>query len=137
MNHSGFDFTDLHSPGKAVGYASSETAIPASVVDSSVSFSAGAIYTTVGDLYKWDRAFLAGSILSPASQQKAYTPYLARYGYGWVIGVADGKKMVQHISQKGFEFSGRANASFVFRACPGLGRRYIVCARRACLAFFV
>jgi CubicO group peptidase (beta-lactamase class C family) len=96
MNHSGFDFTDLHSPDKAMGYASSETGIPASIVDSSVSFSAGAIYTTVGDLYKWDRALLAGSILSPASQQKAYTPHLARYGYGWVIGVADGKKVVQH-----------------------------------------
>jgi hypothetical protein len=42
--------------------------MPASIVDSSVSFSAGAIYTTVGDLYKWDRALLAGKILSPASR---------------------------------------------------------------------
>lgn len=96
MDHSGFDFTDLNSPDKAIGYISSENAVPAGVVDSSVSFSAGAIYTTVGDLYRWDRAFLAGSILSPALQQKAYTPHLARYGYGWIIGLVDGKKVVEH-----------------------------------------
>jgi len=96
MNHSGFDFTDLISPDKAVGYPSPETKTPAPIVDSSVAFSAGAIYTTVGDLYKWDRALLNGSILSPASQQKAYTPHLARYGYGWAVNVVDGKKAVEH-----------------------------------------
>lgn len=96
MDHSGFDFTDLNSRDKAIGYISPEGAVPAAIIDSSVSFSAGAIYTTVGDLYKWDRALLAGNILGPASQQKAYTPHLARYGYGWVIGVVDGKKVVQH-----------------------------------------
>jgi len=96
MDHSGFDFADLNGPDKAMGYVSSEGTVPAAIVDSSVSFSAGAIYTTVGDLYKWDRALLAGSIISPASQQRAYTPHLARYGYGWVIGLVDGKKVVQH-----------------------------------------
>lgn len=96
MDHSGFDFTDLHSADRATGYTSLGSTVPASIVDSSVSFSAGAIYTTVGDLYKWDRALLAGSILSPASQEKAYTPHLAHYGYGWVIGQTDGKKIVEH-----------------------------------------
>jgi CubicO group peptidase (beta-lactamase class C family) len=68
MDHSGFDFTGLNNPNKAIGYTSPQSTMPASIVDSSVSFSAGAIYTTVGDLYKWDRALLAGKILSPASR---------------------------------------------------------------------
>jgi CubicO group peptidase (beta-lactamase class C family) len=96
MDHSGFDFTHLNSPDKAVGYTSPESTTPANIVDSSVSFAAGAIYTTVGDLYKWDRALRAGRIMSPASQEKAYTPHLAQYGYGWMIGTVDGKKVVEH-----------------------------------------
>jgi CubicO group peptidase (beta-lactamase class C family) len=95
MDHSGFDFTGLHSPDKALGYTSQSTT-SAPIVDSSVSFAAGAIYTTVGDLYKWDRALLSGKILSQASQQKAYTPHLANYGYGWMIHVVDGEKIVEH-----------------------------------------
>jgi len=95
MDHSGFDFTDLHSPDKALGYAPQSTT-PLPIVDSSVSFAAGAIYTTVGDLYKWDRALLSGKILSQASQQKAYTPHLNGYGYGWMLHIVDGKKVVEH-----------------------------------------
>jgi CubicO group peptidase (beta-lactamase class C family) len=96
MDHSGFDFTDLPSPDKAIGYSPPKATTSAPIVDSSVSFAAGAIYATVGDLYKWDRALLAGKILSQASQQKAYTPHLANYGYGWMIHVVDGKKVVEH-----------------------------------------
>jgi CubicO group peptidase (beta-lactamase class C family) len=96
MDHSGFDFTDLHSPDKATGYSPPEATTSAPIVDSSVSFAAGAIYTTVGDLYKWDRGLLAGKILSHASQQKAYTPHLVHYGYGWNINISDGKKVVEH-----------------------------------------
>ena len=95
MDHSGFDFTDLHSPDKALGYTPQSTT-PAPIVDSSFSFAAGAMYTTVGDLYKWDRGLLSGKILSQASQQKAYTPHLAHYGYGWMISLSDGKKVVEH-----------------------------------------
>ena len=96
MDHSGFDFTHLNSPDKAIGYTSPASTTPANIVDSSVSFAAGAIYTTVGDLYKWDRALRAGRIISPASQERAYTPHLAQYGYGWMIGTVDGKKVVEH-----------------------------------------
>jgi CubicO group peptidase (beta-lactamase class C family) len=95
MDHSGFDFTDLRSPDKASGYTPGSTT-PAPIVDSSVSFAAGAIFTTVGDLYKWDRGLLSGKILSHALQQKAYTPHLAGYGYGWIINEAGGKKVVEH-----------------------------------------
>ena len=96
MDHSGFDFTHLNSPDKAIGYTTPESTTPANIVDSSVSFAAGAIYTTVGDLYKWDRALRAGQIISPASQEKAYTPHLAQYGYGWFVITMYNKKVVEH-----------------------------------------
>ena len=96
MDHSGFDFTHLQSPDKAVGYDPSKTDTSAIIVDSSVSFAAGAIYTTVGDLYKWDRALLAGRIITPASQEKAFTPHLSKYGFGWGIDSVYGKKIVEH-----------------------------------------
>jgi CubicO group peptidase (beta-lactamase class C family) len=96
MDHTGFDFSGLVSADKAIGYRPSETGEPAPIVDSSVSFAAGAIYTTLGDLYKWDRALYTGNIISPASLQKAFTPHLAKYGYGWTIDSVHGKRVVEH-----------------------------------------
>ena len=96
MDHSGFDFSHLQSPDKAVGYSSPESADPASIVDSTIAFSAGSVYTTVGDLYRWDCGLRAGKIISQALQQQAYTPHLGQYGYGWMISEVDGKKVVEH-----------------------------------------
>lgn len=98
MTHSGFDFTHLKSPEKTTGYFKIEgrNAIVAPIVDSSVSYSAGAIYSTVGDLYKWHQALEQYTVLSKAEQEKAYTPVKNNYGYGWVIDSVDGKRRVGH-----------------------------------------
>jgi CubicO group peptidase (beta-lactamase class C family) len=98
MNHSGFDFKALKNRDKATGYLRLSRKInkPAPIVDSTISFSAGGIYTTVGDLYKWDRALYSEKIVSSASLEKAFTPYRANYGYGWVIDTTYGKKVLMH-----------------------------------------
>ncbi len=98
MNHSGFDFVALSSLDKATGYfsLSSTSNMPAPVVDSSASFAAGAIYTTVGDLYKWDRSLYTEKIISKASLKDAYTPRKEKYGFGWVIDSAYGKQVYSH-----------------------------------------
>jgi hypothetical protein len=65
MTHSGFDFTDLKSSQKATGYFNlneKENAV-APIVDSSVSFSAGAIYSTTSDLFLWHKALQKNMIL--------------------------------------------------------------------------
>ncbi|HTQ64746.1 MAG TPA: serine hydrolase domain-containing protein [Puia sp.] len=95
MDHSGFDFTDLKSPDRAIGY-SRDFSMAVGIVDSSVSFAAGSIYSTVGDLYKWDRALYTGAVVSRASLEKAFTEYKSSYGYGWFIRDAFGKKTVGH-----------------------------------------
>ncbi len=98
MTHSGFDFSNLKSANKATGYfkLSEKITKPATIVDSSQSYAAGSIYTTVGDLYKWDRALYTNSIIHDSSLQKTFTPYKANYGYGWVIDSSYGKKVVMH-----------------------------------------
>ena len=98
MNHSGFDFGSLHSSDRATGYTriSPQNTAPASVVDSTVSYSAGAMYTTAGDLYRWDRALYTGKILQSASLQAAFRPFKSKYGYGWLIDSAFGKKVEMH-----------------------------------------
>lgn len=98
MTHSGFDFTNLKDANKTTGYFSIDktNATPAPIVDSTVSFSAGAIYSTVGDLYLWHQALIQNKVLSKTQQEKAYTPIKNNYGYGWGIDSINGKRRVGH-----------------------------------------
>lgn len=98
MNSSGFDFANRKDPRKATGYhlITKSNAIEAGVVDSSVSYAAGSIYSTTGDLYKWHKGLLEGKVIQQASVEKAFTPYKDKYGYGWIIDQLNGKKVVMH-----------------------------------------
>jgi len=98
MTHSGFDFTNLKAKEKATGYfkLDDKESVAAPIVDSSVSYSAGAIYSTTGDLYLWHKALEKNNILSKAQQEKAYTPVKNKYGYGWGIDSIEGKRKVSH-----------------------------------------
>lgn len=99
MVHSGFDFAHLAHQDKAVGYYADSTepaTKPAPVVDSSGPFAAGAIYSTVEDLYKWHRGLQSHTIVDAGLLQQAYTPVKNRYGYGWIIDSLDGKLLVSH-----------------------------------------
>ncbi len=47
--------------------------------------SAGAIISTIEDLYQWDNALFSNKIISAASFSKMTTPYKGQYGYGLSI----------------------------------------------------
>ena len=98
MNQSGFDFTHLQNNNKTTGYflVNANAAEAAPIVDSSVSFSAGSIYSTTGDLFRWHQALQKNIVLSKAEQERAYTPVKNKYGYGWVIDSANGKRVTGH-----------------------------------------
>lgn len=98
MDHSGFDFTHLSSPEKATGYfrIAQDKSVPAPIVDSSVSYAAGAIYSTTGDLYKWFQSVQSNKVIKPASKERAFTPFMNKYGYGWGIDSLFGKRRVGH-----------------------------------------
>jgi len=47
--------------------------------------SAGAIYSTVEDLYLWDQALYTDKLLSKKYIDVMFTPYLNNYAYGWGV----------------------------------------------------
>lgn len=98
MTHSGFDFTNLKSKEKATGYFSitEKESEDAPIVDSTVAYAAGSIYSTTGDLYKWHQALENYTILSKEQQEKAFTSVKRNYGYGWNIDSIEGKRKVSH-----------------------------------------
>jgi CubicO group peptidase (beta-lactamase class C family) len=98
MDNTGFDFKNLRSKDKSTGYFSinEKGSVPAPGVDSSVSFAAGAMYSTTADLYKWHQAAQQYKIISEADWERAYTPVKNRYGFGWSIDSIAGKRKVSH-----------------------------------------
>jgi CubicO group peptidase (beta-lactamase class C family) len=98
MNQSGFDFKGLKNKNKATGYAvlSESTKREAVLYDAPGPFAAGAIYSTVGDLYKFHKGLQSFTIIGQASLQKAYTAVKNNYGYGWMTGSFEGKQLVSH-----------------------------------------
>lgn len=98
MKNSGFDFEHLVSKNKSAGYSvySDTLKSVASFSDSSTVFAAGAIYSTVKDLYQFHKALQSYIIIDKYLLDKAYTPYKHNYGYGWIIDTINGNKMVYH-----------------------------------------
>jgi CubicO group peptidase (beta-lactamase class C family) len=98
MSRSGFDFKQLSGKNKTTGYAifSEHKKKEAVVYDPPGPFAAGAIYSTVGDIYKFHKGLQTFSIIKETSLKKAYTPFRNNYGYGWIIGFFEGKQVVSH-----------------------------------------
>ncbi len=99
MNNSGFDFTHLAENEKAIGYDFLNDSVKqrADITDSAGPFSAGSIFSTVKDMYKWHLGLQSYKIVNKDLMNKAYTSCaLHNYGFGWQIDSAFGKKMVSH-----------------------------------------
>ncbi|RNL55913.1 serine hydrolase domain-containing protein [Pedobacter jejuensis] len=99
LKNTGFDFGSLRKNDKAKGYwaetgknYSKETPI----MDSAGTYSAGAIYSNVFDLYKWHEILQNCNFISKESLERAYKPYTKTYGYGWIIDSLQGKRRVSH-----------------------------------------
>ncbi|WP_461109909.1 serine hydrolase domain-containing protein [Spirosoma koreense] len=99
MEHSGFDFIGLSSPNKATGYwefPQNDTVRAATLIDHRGPRAAGAIYSTIGDLYKWHQGLQMGKLVSLSLLNRAYTPVKNNYGYGWMIDSVGRAKVVWH-----------------------------------------
>ena len=53
--------------------------------DMSIPYAAGAMYSTVGDLLRWDQALYTEQLLPARLRNLLFTPNLEDYGYGWSI----------------------------------------------------
>lgn len=59
-------------------------------------FSAGSIYSTTGDLLRWEEGLFGGKLLSPASLRKLTTPFRNDYACGLFAKRVNGQLMIEH-----------------------------------------
>jgi CubicO group peptidase (beta-lactamase class C family) len=100
MDDSGYDPAGIEDI--AVGYYDKSNE-PAFKLSPSIGFSDGGIYSTVGDLYRWDQALYTEQLLPQSLLDQMFTPYGAafdspvpNYGYGWMIEEQDGHRVYFH-----------------------------------------
>ncbi len=80
------------------------SSFPADHVDTSVLYSAGGLYSTVEDLYRWDQALYTNKLVSQETLATIFTPYTeppnwggeGGYGYGWIFDKYMDRPMVFH-----------------------------------------
>jgi ABC-type multidrug transport system ATPase subunit/CubicO group peptidase (beta-lactamase class C family) len=94
MKDSGCRFTRDVIPRIASGYLP-DLAKPENVHMSNA-FSAGGIYSTTGDLLRWERGLFSGKILSSASLAKMITPNMNSYALGVSVLKLRGRKAIYH-----------------------------------------
>ena len=86
MKNSGADKLDSVLSLRAKGYSrKGKQTNNADYISMEWPFSAGVLYSTLDDLYKWDRALYGNAILTDASKKKMFTPGKSNYGYGIII----------------------------------------------------
>jgi CubicO group peptidase (beta-lactamase class C family) len=86
MKATGYDHSEALISKRAAGYESRFSGLRnADYLDMSLPHAAGALYSTVEDLYLWDRALYGTQLLSENGKKKWFTPGLSNYAYGWNI----------------------------------------------------
>lgn len=95
MVNSGYDSGDASALNGTVGYLGpgAERAIP---IDTSNLYSAGGLYSTVEDLYRFVTALNNGQLLPSAELAQMYTPVRNNFGYGWKIEDRNGRRVIYH-----------------------------------------
>jgi CubicO group peptidase (beta-lactamase class C family) len=97
MNDSGYDSNTAIIKRRANGYARIATGyVNAGYIHMSVPHAAGALYSTTGDLLKWEQALFAGQVVSKASLDKMITPFKNDYAMGVTSTLAKGRRVIAH-----------------------------------------
>jgi CubicO group peptidase (beta-lactamase class C family) len=108
MKSTGVHRSDLHLDHEALGYQSEREGHFTRALnwDMSRAGGAGALYSTVEDLYRWNEAVFNGKVLKPESLKAAFTPVKPAdskdehpdtgYGFGWSIDRFRGAREIAH-----------------------------------------
>ncbi len=106
MKDTGIHTYDAILPHEATGYSYEGGVLKKALNwDMSRAGGAGAIYSTVEDLQRWNEAVFNGKVLSQDSLKAAWTPVNVGaprqpvgegYGYGWFVGKFRGLREIQH-----------------------------------------
>ena len=101
MSNTGYDHDDgsLAKGYRYRGFSSYNS----EYIHMSIPFAAGALYSTVEDLYRWDRALYTDQLIPYGLLELMFTPHVTlplpdpkpkfatnvNYGYGWIVGTSD------------------------------------------------
>lgn len=97
MKDSGYDTHEAILQHRAAGYERNEQGIAnADYLDMTQPHAAGALYSTVEDLYRWDQALNDSKLVSKESLEKMYTPVKGNYAYGWQVTKRGGRTQIAH-----------------------------------------
>ena len=97
MKDSGYDSNSAIIARRAAGYSATPNGpVNAGFVHMSIPFSAGALYSTTGDLLKWEQGLFGGKVLSAASLEKMTTPFKNDYALGLQVHTVNGRKVIDH-----------------------------------------
>lgn len=97
MHESGLDSDELVLRRRAQGYMPTKEGFARARSESmTVPWAAGAMYSTTGDLIRWERGLFGGRVLSEKSLQAMTTPGKDGYGFGLMIHEQDGVTVVEH-----------------------------------------
>ncbi|MFN5059183.1 MAG: serine hydrolase domain-containing protein [Chloroflexota bacterium] len=95
LNDTGYDKSINGSdPRLAKGYHSKGRNTDA--IDSSTLDAAGGMYSTIDDLFRWDRALIEGRMLRSETLAMMRTPQLKNYGFGVMLNPLAGMSSVHH-----------------------------------------
>lgn len=105
MTESGYDRASAIVRNRAAGYSINRPyydIINAPCWDVSLKFSAGGLYSSAGDLYKWDQALYGAQLVSAETLKTIFSPSVAvpgtsrQYGYGWMLYQQSGHRVIEH-----------------------------------------
>jgi CubicO group peptidase (beta-lactamase class C family) len=97
MQDSGYDSNSAVTPHRAAGYAPGKDGVEnAGFVNMTIPFSAGSLYSTTGDLLKWEQGLFGGKVLSAKSLETMTTPFKENYACGLFVETKDGRKRIEH-----------------------------------------
>ncbi|HTS31405.1 MAG TPA: serine hydrolase [Bryobacteraceae bacterium] len=97
MTDSGYDSNSAIIPRRASGYSPGRGGVEnAGFIHMTVPQGAGALYSTTGDLLKWEQGLFGGKVLKPASVEKMITPFKNNYAFGLGVETAGGHKKISH-----------------------------------------
>jgi CubicO group peptidase (beta-lactamase class C family) len=91
MKDTGYDLPVPLIKNRAAGYSVNfDGVVNAEYLNMSLPYAAGALYSTVEDLYKWDQALYTEKLLSKKMKKEMFKPHIAsggesHYAYGWGI----------------------------------------------------
>ncbi len=86
MKNTGYDVSATVLPKRASGYQLEPNGyVNAPYLDMALPYAAGSLYSTVEDLYLWDRALYLDKLLPAPLKQQLFTPGMGQYAHGWFV----------------------------------------------------